>query len=148
MTKRKTQRWLPALLVAPVAAGLFGATTTWALANTPQPKQAESAALTTPTTGSASSSGIFGAGVSDELTAVATQNDSTILQLEQQVAQMQAKLETVRAASASLQSSPSSGSNASAPRTSPSWTAPTQPGPSAPQQAQPAPQTNSTTGAS
>ena len=145
MTKRKPQRWLPALLVAPVAAGLFGATASWALVNDPQPKQA--AAAQQAASQSTETSTLFGAGVSPELDLAAEQNQTTIAQLETKLAEAQARLESLRASTSALQAGGASGgSSASAQQT---WVAPSPSAPVAPQPApRPAPQTNSSTGAS
>lgn len=35
MTKQRSTRWMPVLLLAPVVAGMFGVTTTWALTSEP-----------------------------------------------------------------------------------------------------------------
>lgn len=152
MTRRKHQRWLPALLMAPIAAGLFGATASWALANDPQPKQPAVAAQTSAPASSSTSGSIFGDAVPQDFSTSAEQNQVTIAELETKLSEARARLDALRTETAALQGAGggTSGSGSSAQQ---QWAAPSQAAPSAPQPApqvapQPAPRTNSTTGAS
>lgn len=143
MTTKKQFRWLPTLLVAPIAAGVFGATTSWALSTEP------------PTTAPAASSSTASTtvdGVPAATSAKLASNQETITQLETRLTDLRAQVDALNAQTASISSS-SVSSSGSAPSSSSSRTGTTAttpaPAPVAPSQSYVAPPpTNSTSGAS
>lgn len=142
MTKRTSNKWLPALIVAPVAAGIFGASTSWAATHDPMatesmsaPTQSEGAKL--------EETGAF-AGVPESTKTALTENQTKIDALNAQLQDVQAQIASVNEQLAGVaKGSSNSGSSYVAPNTSAPAPAPT----TAPAPTQ-APPTNTSSGAS